>query len=151
MEVFFSLNSALLTETLNHPSIFPKVTDDSCKTIGEIELGDDLFIVECHNNGQYLGCFLLEKKSEYHVDVHACLLPCAKGMARYLGTRLISLIFNETSFLMITTLSPKSNPLAENVARKLGFIKAGSGRFFTVNGSEVGSTLYVFHRGMSWA
>lgn len=151
MEVFFSRNSALLTETLNHPSIFPKVTDDSCKTIEEIELGDDLFIVECHNNGQYLGCFLFEKKSEYHVDAHICLLPGARGLARRFGKMIIKLVFSSTPFSIITALPPASNRSAENVAKKLGFYYVGPGRSFTVNGSKIGSSLYVFHRGMPWA
>lgn len=150
MEVFLSKNTKLLLDTIKNPSIYSKVVDDQCPDINSISLDDDLFIVECIHQDIYRGCFLVEKKSEYHADFHSLILDSGKGMVRRFCRMMINLLFKTTNILIITCMPPKSNKIAENTAKKVGFLYCGEGKSFIMNGAEIGSSMYLFHRGMSW-
>jgi hypothetical protein len=129
MSVYWLEDSDLITETIRHPKIYPFVSDDTCPKAEDFNwpIAKEFTAVGCYDDEIYFGCFCFYERSKIETEIHTCLLPSAKGIAKFFVKLVVDFVMSNTDYDLITTFIPKSNSLAKNLALKCCFVFDGDG------------------------
>jgi len=89
------------------------------------DIGQHNYWLTVHLHGEFLGIFLASPHGTACKEVHAALLPNARGYAVGAAKQAIKWMFNNTECARLIAWIPAYNRLAVNMARKSGMTVCG--------------------------
>ncbi len=118
----------IVQKIMKHDYVWPWVSDDTIN-INDYQFPEiDNCIVRvamCYNvERNILGCFIFFEKSEKVTEIHTCMLPAAKGMAKNFGDQVMNMIFRDSDYEIVETIITDDNPLAKKLAERCGFARS---------------------------
>lgn len=121
---------SLVREIVTHPYVWKWVSDDSVSSSSYIPpMVDSILWLKATDCGQLMGVYMVHPHNGATVEIHTCLLPCARGQpAKRLAVEVLQWIFDNTGYVKIITNVPENNPYALNYARRAGLLDEGINR-----------------------
>ena len=121
-------DAAMVNAIMRHPKVYPYISDDYSSNPAEFDCSQAM-----KANGVWfllvepgpLGVFMVHCHTRSILEVHTCLLPSARGMARGIAEKAMRFIFDNLPCDKLITWVPEDNRLARKLALDSGMMEEG--------------------------